>query len=83
MTRDLTDKIPEPFQTMVKHSKRWRAEGKSSITQCLSLFVPKTPHNDIFCMICVEYDPGFRLFKELGFGEILTEEGVIRSKVID
>lgn len=72
MRRHMIDKLPEPFRTGMKMSKSWKDEqerGGLSVTNCLSLYLPKRINEDTLLVIRMGYADGFNISDILGLGD--------------
>lgn len=68
----MIDKLPEPFRTGMKMSKSWKDEqerGGLSVTNCLSLYLPKRINEDTLLVIRMGYADGFNISDILGLGD--------------
>lgn len=68
----MIDKLPEPFRTGMQTSKLWRDEqerGGLSVTNCLSLYLPKKINEDTLLVIRMGYSDGFNISDILGLGD--------------
>lgn len=68
----MVDKLPERFRMGIEKSKLWREEqetGGLSITNCLSLYLPKRVNEDTFLVIRMGYSEGFNVSDMLGLGD--------------
>lgn len=72
MRRHMVDKLPEQFRKGIEKSKLWREEqdtGGLSITNCLSLYLPRKVNEDALLIIRMEYSEGFTISDQLGIGD--------------
>jgi hypothetical protein len=68
----MIDMLPEPFRTGMQMSKLWREEqerGGLSVTNCLSLYLPKKINEDTLLVIRMGYSDGFNISDMLGLGD--------------
>jgi len=68
----MIERLPEPLQTGTKKSKLWLSEqerGGLAITNCLSMYLPETPNEDVLLVMRLGYHDGFSISNLLGLGE--------------
>jgi len=68
----MIENLPEPLRTGMKMSNLWGKEkerGGLAVTNCLSMYLPKTNNEDAFFVVRLGYDDGFNVFNLFGFGD--------------
>jgi hypothetical protein len=68
----MIENLPEPFRTGMKMSNLWRKENESgglAVTNCLSMYLPKTNNEDALFVVRIGYDDGFNISNLFGFGD--------------
>jgi hypothetical protein len=65
------EQLPDLFLNGMKTCRLWKKEieaGGLAVTNCLSLHVPKTSNEDVFCVIRLSYNEGWNFFEVLDLG---------------
>lgn len=68
----MIQKIPEPFRSGIGTSNLWKEELSSNglkVTNCISLHLPETAHEDAYFVVRVGYGCGYFIANEFKFGE--------------
>lgn len=68
----MIENLPEPFCTGMKMSNLWRKEKESgglAVTNCLSIYVPKTHKEDALFVVRIGYYNGFNILNLFGLGD--------------
>lgn len=68
----MIENLPEPFRGGLETSNLWKKEtreGGLPVTNCLSMYLPKTANKDALCLIRVGYHHGFQISDLFGLGE--------------
>jgi hypothetical protein len=72
MRRSKIEKLPEPFRSGMVRSSLWKEEeerGGLAVTNCLSMYLPETAHEDAFFVARIGYDDGFEISNIFGLGD--------------
>ncbi|EMD66429.1 hypothetical protein COCSADRAFT_169362 [Bipolaris sorokiniana ND90Pr] len=65
------EQLPDLFLIGMRTSSLWKKEmeaGGLAVTNCLSLHLPKTSNEDVFCVIRLSYNEGWNIFHLLDLG---------------
>jgi hypothetical protein len=72
MKRERVENLPEPFRTGMMKSNLWKNEeqrGGLPVTNCLSLYMPKTGDEDVLAVLRLGFERGWKTFDLLGLGD--------------
>lgn len=79
MSRQKVELLPEIFCLGMKTSNLWVNEEKTgglSVTNCLSVYLPRTGYQDAFFITRISYDWGFHIANIFGLGDLDSTEPV-------
>lgn len=72
MRRSKIAELPEPFRSGMARSNLWKKEegtGGLAVTNCLSMYLPETAHEDAFFVARIGYEEGFVISHIFGLGD--------------
>ncbi|KAF7590256.1 hypothetical protein BBP40_003094 [Aspergillus hancockii] len=72
MRRNMVEYLPEPFRSGMEKSSLWKKEGERgglAVTNCLSMYLPETAHEDAFFVARIGYNYGFEISNLFGLGD--------------